>query len=116
MNNTGNRTAVLATITAATILLLAHKGKELKNNKKKICKKRKWWVRPIFTEDNRMQHGAHILLDEMRLNDLESFFNFTRMSPASFDKLLGIVGPTLTKQNVVRNSIPASTKLALTLR
>lgn len=78
--------------------------------------KRRWQARPIFREAARMRSGQQNLIAEMRLYDTESFFNFTRMSVASFDELLAIVGPYITKCNVLRNSITPSTRLAITLR
>lgn len=75
------------------------------------------WVRPIFSEQQRKLYGAHNLVDEMRLHDHESFFNFTRMSSESFSKLLNLIGPVITKQDTnYRLSINPSTRLALTLR
>ncbi|XP_025264292.1 protein ALP1-like [Camponotus floridanus] len=52
----------------------------------------------------------------MRLTDPEKYFNYLRMSPTTFNELLNIVGPLIEKQNVVRKSIPARTRLEVTVR
>ncbi|KMQ85193.1 nuclease harbi1-like protein, partial [Lasius niger] len=80
-------------------------------------KKRKMWVRPIFTERRRLLQGASDnLLVEMRLGDAEKYFNYLRMSPIIFTELLNIVGPLIEKQHVVRQPIPARTRLEVTVR
>ncbi|XP_048514947.1 protein ANTAGONIST OF LIKE HETEROCHROMATIN PROTEIN 1-like [Athalia rosae] len=52
----------------------------------------------------------------MRLTDKEKYTNNLRMPPEMFDMLLRIVGSHLQKSDIVRQSISASTRLALTLR
>ena len=54
---------------------------------KKKKKKRRMWVRPIFTK-RREQGEYHNLLQEMRLSDPESHFKYLRMSQFRFDSLL----------------------------
>ncbi|GFY69342.1 hypothetical protein TNIN_322881 [Trichonephila inaurata madagascariensis] len=77
--------------------------------------KKRWWVRPIFQK--RRSRGASILIEEMRLSDTESYFNFFRMSPQLFDNLLSIVGPVIAKKDTnYRDSIQPKDRLALTLR
>ncbi|XP_035223705.1 protein ALP1-like [Stegodyphus dumicola] len=77
---------------------------------------KRWWVRPIF--ERRLQQGdAGNLIEEMRLNDIESFFNYFRMTPSQFDELLALVGPSIQKRNSnFRQSIPEKDRLAVTLR
>lgn len=41
----------------------------------------------------------------MRLTDTKSFYNFTRISVTSFDELLSVVGPYITKSIAMRNAI-----------
>ncbi|KAK4885700.1 hypothetical protein RN001_001971 [Aquatica leii] len=71
----------------------------LRLNKRKT---RRWWVRPI----NRNQ---------MRLQDPEQFFNYTRLTTAQFDLLLTWIGPSIAK-NSFREPISPGARLALTLR
>lgn len=76
---------------------------------------KRWWVRPIF--QNRNQQGDYKnLIEEMRLTDVDSYFNYMRMSPNNFDELLNLVGPLLQKKTVVREPISSGQRLALTLR
>lgn len=84
--------------------------------KRKVEKpKRKWWVRPLYEVSQRRQQGAHNnVICELRLFDPKKYTNWMRMNP--FDKRLGIVGPSITKQFVVREPIDTGTKLELTLR
>lgn len=75
------------------------------------------WVRDIFSERRRFLQGASDnLIIEMQLSDDLKFFNYLRMSPSMFNKLLEIVGPFIEKQKVIRNPIPARTRLQVTLR
>ncbi|KAJ8953462.1 hypothetical protein NQ318_023581 [Aromia moschata] len=83
----------------------------------KYNRNKKLWVRPIFTERmKRMQGHSENLIMEMRLNDPEKYFNYLRMTPLMFDKLLEIVGPQIERQCFVRDPIPVTTRLELTLR
>lgn len=78
---------------------------------------RKIWVRPIFTQFRRYLQGASDnLVKEMELQDQEMFYNYCRMSTEMFGQLLSIVGPFLEKQIVVRDPIPARTRLLVCLR
>ena len=53
----------------------------------------------------------------MKLYDHKLFFKSFRMSPATFEKLLHLVGPDITKETThLRRPIPAGGRLALTLR
>ena len=74
------------------------------------------WVRPIFRR--RQQQGEyHNLVQEMRLQDTESFFKYFRMVPQQFDRLLQMVGPSITYQDTKwRKSVSAGERLAITLR
>jgi hypothetical protein len=69
-------------LSTAGILITALLLKE-----KKKRKRSKWWVRPIF-RNSKTQGDNHNLINEMRLNDEEMFFRYTRRSPDQFDSLL----------------------------
>jgi len=63
-----------------------------------LPKPKKWGVRPILLM--RKRFGCYEnLLQEARLSDPIIFFNFTRMSASSFDKLLGIIGPHIRRRS-----------------
>lgn len=57
------------------------------------------------------------MVQEMRLLGDETFFSYMRMTSSTFDKLLEIVGPSITKLVTnCRIPIPASVRLAMTIR
>lgn len=65
---------------------------------RRLPKPKKWGVRPILMA--RKRFGCYEnLLQEARLSDPIIFFNFTRMSASSFDKLLGIIGPHIKRRS-----------------
>lgn len=60
------------------------------------------WVRPIFSERQRLLQGdSDNLVNEMEIVDHEMFYNYYRMFTEMFDQLLDIVGPRIAKQNVI---------------
>ncbi|XP_036143475.1 putative nuclease HARBI1 [Monomorium pharaonis] len=88
---------------------------KLMTYKEKVC--RRIWVRPIFTERRRLlQDHSDNLVKEMELVDEEMFYNYCRMSVEIFNQLLNNVGPHIEKQYVIRDPIPARTRLLLCLR
>lgn len=89
----------------------------LSQNQKHIRKKRKFWVRPMFTHEMRRFQGASDnLVVEMQTTDREKFFNYFRMTPELFEELLTLVGPRIEKQELCRIPISSRTRLQLTLR
>ena len=82
-----------------------------------IRKKRKFWVRPMFTHVMRHLQGASDnLVVEMQINDREKFFNYFRMTPEAFQELLMLVEPRIKKKEICRIPISPRTRLQLTLR
>ena len=62
---------------------------------------RKFWIRPLFSR--------------MREVDSEQFFKLIRMSPNNrFDHLLGLIAPIITKDNLMRATIPPEERLGIT--
>ncbi|XP_050338627.1 uncharacterized protein LOC126765062 [Bactrocera neohumeralis] len=58
-----------------------------------------------------------LLIPKIRLNDVETFINFHRMDPNSFDELLHILGPSMRNTpNKSEEEITQTEILALTLR
>ena len=77
-------------------------------------KRKRWWCRDLFEEGPRFSVG---LLNKLRLNDATGFTNFTRLTPTDFEELLLMVGGHIMKQDTkLRETIPASVRLAVTLR
>jgi hypothetical protein len=83
---------------------------------KKDRKKRKFWVRPWI--ERRLQFGFyHHLMQELRVEDTNSFTNFLRMPPHIFDELLTMLYDNLLKQTTrMRQPLEPGLKLAMTLR
>lgn len=85
-------------------------------NEAYVAAGRRWWTRPLNSVNKRREQGATMnLLREMRQNDDESFFVFTRMNFALFDKLLRLIGPSISKISP-RESISPQERLLITLR
>jgi len=85
------------------------------SDKKK--QKRSMWVRPIYSVQQRsLQGDSDNLILMLRTNDHSLHFNYLRMDVNIFDELLAIVGPVIEKQMVVREPIPAYTRLQICLR
>lgn len=83
--------------------------------KRKSKKNRRMWVHPIVND--RLSKGHfYTIFAEIR-EDEEKFFNFTRMSMASFSELLGCIKEKITKKDTrMRTCIPPEEKLVITLR
>jgi len=83
----------------------------------KYIRKRKFWVRPMFTQRmRRLQGASDNLIIEMQTTDREKFFNYFRMSPQLFEELLALVGPRIEKQELCRVPISPRIRLQVTLR
>lgn len=56
-------------------------------------------------------------MEELRVEDQHSFFNYLRMEPALFDELVQRVGPRIEKRDTnMRKALPPGLKLAITVR
>ena len=78
--------------------------------------RKSFWVRKIYQE--RLQKGEfHLLVQDMKLFDHRYFFQYFRMTPSVFEKLLHLVGPFLTRKSTnMRDPIGPSERLSLTLK
>jgi len=76
----------------------------------------RFWVRPIL--ETRRTHGNwEHLIQELRLYDHETYFNFMRMTPHTFEEILSLVGSQLMRQTTnFREPIRAEARLSLTIR
>ncbi|CAG7831719.1 unnamed protein product [Allacma fusca] len=73
---------------------------------------RKYWVHPIIKK-----RGEHVKLDRMYRDFPTKFFEYTRMSPPIFAKLLRLVDPYVRKKDTpYRDAIPPRIRLYVTLR
>ena len=79
---------------------------------------RRYQTRPWLSDERRRLYGHYTrLLEELRVEDPQSFFNYLRMEPAMFDELVQRVGPRIEKQDTkMRKALPPGLKLAITVR
>ena len=65
---------------------LAILARQLQRRRKR---RKSFWVRPWLAADRKLRYGQYAtLMEELRVEDTSSFFNFMRMEPAMFDELL----------------------------
>jgi hypothetical protein len=69
----------------------------------------KEWLRKLneYTHEN--------LLKDLRLSEPSDFQNFPRLDATSFDELLKMVTSRIEKRNTMRDAVPASQRLSITL-
>ena len=73
---------------------------KLKYDRRKRLKRRKdFWVRDLF-QKREEKSEFHLLVQELRLEDVDYFFRLFRMSAERYEKLLSWVGPYLLKSNL----------------
>jgi len=87
----------------------------------KTCLKEMWrrpGTRSWLAEERRRLYGHYArLMEELRVEDPQSFFDYFRMEPAIFDELVQRVGPRIEKQVTnTRKALPIGLKLAITVR
>ena len=88
---------------------------QLRRLRRPKVKKRRCWVREAF--QNRDGYGAFETLFNVLRNDRELFFRYIRMTTERFNYLLSLVKEKIEKKDTrFRKSIPASARLAITLR
>ncbi|GAB0094378.1 uncharacterized protein DMENIID0001_096690 [Sergentomyia squamirostris] len=76
---------------------------------------RRWWVRPIISK--RHEKGfLQNFIREIKYDDPEWFFEYTRMELNQFEWILRKVSPYLEKRHLLREPIPPELKLFVTLR
>jgi hypothetical protein len=57
------------------------------------------------------------IIREVRMNSCALFRNFANMTSSDFELLLHLIGPIIKKQDTnIREAVPISTRLAVTLR
>ncbi|CAG2195955.1 unnamed protein product [Mytilus edulis] len=69
----------------AMMLLLRERRRRIRRT---FRRRRSFWIRPWLATDRRLQFGHYDqLMNELRIEDEPSFFNFLRMPPVMFDEL-----------------------------
>lgn len=82
--------------------------------KKKRRKKPRCWVRPFLQRRN---EETNRFVEEIKIDPLSGFKNFTRISCEDFELLVNAVSPLIAKQDTnYRKCVPVSIRLAITLR
>ncbi|XP_039761859.1 uncharacterized protein LOC120635018 [Pararge aegeria] len=82
--------------------------------KKKRRKKPRCWVRPFLQRRN---EETNKFVEEIKIDPLSGFKNFTRISCEDFELLVNAVSPLIAKQDTnYRKCVPVSIRLAITLR
>ena len=96
--------------------LLQRRGQVNERKRKRRVAARTVWVRSWLLD--RDEDGQfRLLMDKLRLHDVQAFKNFTRMDPDFFFHLLEKLRPNITKKDTnYRKAIPPALRLALTLR
>ena len=86
---------------------------EIRRRRPRTC-----WVRNWLKLERRLAIGHyHQLMEELRLDDQESFYNFLRITPPMFDELLERITPFIGKEDTnYRKALEPGMKLAITLR
>nr|XP_023017923.1 protein ANTAGONIST OF LIKE HETEROCHROMATIN PROTEIN 1-like [Leptinotarsa decemlineata] len=89
-------------------------------------RRQRFWIRPSLRRGRQLYRASelmkYLILDEEYPLNLEyrndvGFTNFFRMQRSDFQMLLNKVGPKISKKNTsYRDAIPASERLAVTLR
>jgi hypothetical protein len=84
--------------------------------RRKQRRKRRWWVQD-WIKKRSMFGVSKTLLEELRLEDKESYRSHLRICEEQFNYLLSIVKPLITKEDtIMREALPADLKLQITLR
>ncbi|XP_075736135.1 uncharacterized protein LOC142776402 [Rhipicephalus microplus] len=83
--------------------------------RKRSKQARRWWVRPSLRSREVAGHTGRLLLD-LRSHDEEYFRDFMQMPPRTFDTLLELLRPAISKQDTdYRPAILAHDCLAMTI-
>lgn len=78
---------------------------------------RRWWVRSVYSEENRASHAAFRNLHTFfRLEDHEMFYKYMRMEESDFAFLFEKVKDKIKKKDTrYRKALPAELRLAAVL-
>ena len=98
--------------------LLVAENRKRREPPRRQRRRKRWWVRPWLTPARRLEYGHYNrLMQELRVEDENSFTNYVRMPPQMFDELLQRITPVIQRQHTrLRPPLEAGLKLALTLR
>jgi len=98
---------------------LLERDVEETRKRKRRRRPRRYQTRPCLAEERRMLCGHYArLMEELRVKDPQSFFNYLRMEPVMFDEFAQRVGPRIEKQDTnMKKALPTSftVRLAISL-
>lgn len=66
-------------------------------------RKREYWVHPIYS--NRLLQGKFYTIHSKLLDFPEKNYSFYRMSITSFNELVKLIGPSISRQEACRGDI-----------
>lgn len=81
---------------------------------KEGLQKKHFWVHPLF--QLRHIYGFYEAIFPTLSLHGDKFQNYLRITTIQFEELLCLVGSLISKQNAIREPIPAAARLAMTLR
>ena len=84
-----------------------------RRQRSKLWLNRRWWVRPVNAARPLYGDFEHLFHD-LKYNDPDLFFRYMRMRKETFNHLLQMIKPFLTKSN--HRALNAEQRLATTLR
>lgn len=100
-------------VATAAIVIVLYCDDETEKRRRK---RRRHWVKPWL--QRRDSHGFYSqLLSELRLEEVNIYKNYLRMTPDNFDEVLTLIKADVTKNDtIMRESIPPEIQLAITIR
>lgn len=79
---------------------------------KKRRAKPRCWMRPFLRRES-----TNKFMEELKIDPLSVFKNFTRISCQDFENMVNTIGPEIAKQDTnYRKCVPVEVRLAITLR
>jgi len=87
---------------------LLERDVEEARKRKRRRRPRRFQTRPWLAEERKRLYAHYArLMEELRVEDLQPFFNYLGMEPAMFDELVQRVGPKIEKQDTnMRKALP----------
>ena len=83
--------------------------------KRNVKKRKKFWVHPVMSL-RLLKRKFYFLYEDLKAQP-QKVFRYFRVSSATFDKLLVLLGPSLTFQDTkMRKSVPPEERSAMTLK
>ena len=80
--------------------LLVAENRRRREPPRRQRRRKRWWVRPWLTPARRLEYGHYNrLMQELRVEDENSFTNYVRMPPQMFDELLQRITPVIQRQH-----------------